>query len=61
MNALVAVVLWWLGAPTAAPASAPASLPASKPALRTLDDELLEDADFMEFLLLDEEAPWLLD
>ncbi len=61
MNTLVAVVLWWLGAPTAAPASAPTSLPTTRPVVRTLDDELLEDADFMEFLLLDEEAPWLLD
>lgn len=50
-------------APT--PASLPASQPASKPvppkAPRTEDDELLEDLDFLEFLQLEDEAPWFVE
>lgn len=52
--------------PTSA-ASQPASQPASKPVPpppkppRTEDDELLEDLDFLEFLQMEDEAPWFVE
>ena len=51
----------------AAPASQPASKPASQPApvppvpKKTVDEEMLDDLDFIEFLQMEDEAPWFIE
>lgn len=57
--------------PAVQPASAPASKPAAKPEAKpepppqakpkSFDDELLDDLDFLEFLQMEDEAPWFLE
>ncbi|MCC6806308.1 MAG: hypothetical protein IT381_02700 [Deltaproteobacteria bacterium] len=75
MDALILWCLFFGGAargpasaPAPGPTSAPASAPASKPVVKvppkppkTLDDELIDDPDFLEFLQLDTEAPWFVE